>query len=193
MKTSWKEVVKVILFLGTWATTNVGIIWYIHTHPHISIVEREKIVTVTDTIVETQIVYRDTSDSQFFKAILEIESGAVSMFEKDSSYLDKQISAENGRGKGHLGIYEVCVRGTGFHKVLGYSHDDMFELEKSSHVFWAMMGIFSDRFARKYGRYPTREELARMWSGGPDGHKKKSTNNYAKKYNRLYVSLRNKG
>jgi len=175
----------------TWAATNVSIIWYTHTHPHISIVEKEKIVTVIDTIVKTQIVYRDTSDSQFFKAILEIESGTITMFEKDSTYLDKQISAEHGRGKGHLGIYEVCVRGTGFHKVLGYTHDDMFELEKSSHVFWAMMGIFVDRFSRKYGRYPTREELSRMWSGGPDGHKKKSTKRYETKFKKLYASIRN--
>lgn len=125
-------------------------------------------------IVKTITIYRDTCDSEFIKKIGQLETGNT-----DS------ISAEQGCGKGRFGIYNICVKGSGLHDLLGYSHDDMFKHEKSVHVFWATMGIFCHLYAQKHGHYPTYEELARMWAGGADSYKSNATLNYLHKFRTL--------
>ncbi len=122
-------------------------------------------------IVKTITIYRDTCDSEFIKKIGQLETGNT-----DS------ISAEQGKGKGRFGIYNICVKGSGLHDLLGYSHDDMFNKEKSVHVFWATMGIFCYSYAQKHGKYPSYEDLARMWCGGPEGYKSNATLNYLHKF-----------
>lgn len=123
------------------------------------------IIYLTDT------VYIDTCDSEFIRKIGQIESGNT-----DS------ITGDSGRGKGRFQIYNICVKGSGLHDLLGYSHNDMFNHKKSVHVFWATMGIFCHTYAQKHGHYPTYEQLARMWCGGPEGYKKNATLNYLHKF-----------
>jgi len=125
-------------------------------------------------IIKTVTIYRDTCDSEFIRKIGKLETGNT-----DS------ISAEQGRGKGRFGIYNICVKGSGLHDLLGYSHDDMFKHEKSVHVFWATMGIFCHTYAQKHGHYPTYEQLARMWCGGSEGYKSNATLNYLHKFRKL--------
>jgi len=121
-----------------------------------------------------KIVYRDTCDSEFIRKIGQIETGNT-----DS------LTEVGGHGKGRFQIYNICVKGSGMTDLLGYSHDDMFQHEKSIHVFWATMGIFCHTFAQKHGRYPTYEELARMWCGGSEGYKSNSTLNYLNKFRKI--------
>lgn len=116
-------------------------------------------------------VYRDTCDSEFIHKIGELESGNT-----DS------INEVGGHGKGRYQIYNICVKGSGMTDLLGYTHDDMYNPEKSKHVFWATMGIFCHLYAQKHGHYPTYEELARMWCGGADGYNKNSTLKYLNKF-----------
>jgi hypothetical protein len=125
-------------------------------------------------IIKEVIVYRDTCDSEFIRKIGQLESGNI-----DS------VSGENGRGKGRYGIYNICVKGSGMADLLGYSHGDMYNPEKSKHVFWSAMGIFCHTFAQRHGRYPTYEELARMWAGGPAGYKNNKTLRYLNKFRSL--------
>jgi hypothetical protein len=148
----------------------------------------QKIVIVKDTIhiVDTVVVYRDTCDSHFMKTIGEIETGLKTFSEQNPDYYSVKIDGENKRGKGHFGIYEICVKGTGFHKSLGYTHDDMYNFEKSVHVFWAMMGIQAYRFRRKHNRNPTYEELARMWAGGFTSYNTNNTVAYATKFRKVW-------
>jgi hypothetical protein len=121
-----------------------------------------------------RIVYRDTCDSEFIRKIGQIESNNT-----DS------VVEVGGHGFGRYQIYNICVKGSGMTDLLGYSHNDMFNPEKSKHVFWATMGIFCHTFAQKHGRYPAYEELARMWCGGSEGYKSNATLNYLNKYKKL--------
>ncbi len=119
--------------------------------------------------------------------MLEIESGAISLSALDSCYTQAFIQGEGGAGKGHLGIYNVCVTGSGLHKVMGYTHESMFDLESSSHVFWSMMGILANYYYSRHKEWPSYEILARMWSGGPTGYQKDSTLKYLNKFRELYA------
>ena len=123
-------------------------------------------------IVKTITIYRDTCDSEFIRKIGQIESGNTD-------------NAKSKHGYGRYQIYNICVKGSGMTDLLGYSHDDMFNAEKSKHVFWATMGIFCHTYAQKHGHYPNYEELARMWCGGPEGYKKNATLNYLHKFKTL--------
>ena len=125
-------------------------------------------------IVKTITIYRDTCDSEFIRKIGQIETGNT-----DS------LTEIGGHGKGRFQIYNICVKGSGLHDLLGYSHNDMFKHEKSVHVFWATMGIFCHTYAQKHGKYPTYEDLARMWCGGPEGYKSNATLNYLHKFRTL--------
>jgi len=125
-------------------------------------------------IVKTITIYRDTCDSEFIRKIGQIETG-----NSDS------LTEVGGHGKGRFQIYNICVKGSGLTDLLGYSHDDMFNHEKSVHVFWATMGIFCHTYAQKHGKYPTYEELSRMWCGGPKGYKSNATLNYLHKFKTL--------
>ena len=128
--------------------------------------EPEVIIKVVE-----RVVYRDTCDSEFIRKIGQIESGNT----------DSVVEA-NGHGYGRYQIYNICVKGSGLTDLLGYNHNDMFNAIKSQHVFWATMGIFCHTYAQKNGRYPTYEELARMWCGGSEGYKSNATLNYINKY-----------
>lgn len=122
----------------------------------------------------TVIVYRDTCDSNFMRKIAQIETAC-----NDSTV------AENGQGRGRFGIYDVCVTGTGLKTLLGFTHADMNNKEFSTAVFWSMMGIFCHTHYQKHGSYPTYEELARKWAGGPDGELKETTLKYLNKFRTL--------
>lgn len=117
--------------------------------------------------VKYMIVYRDTCDSDFIRKIGQIETG-----NNDS------LSGENGAGRGRFGIYNICVKGSGLMDCLGFTHNDMHNSEQAKSVFWAMMGIFCHTYYQKHSRYPSYEDLARMWSGGPNGYNKNSTLKY---------------
>jgi hypothetical protein len=44
------------------------------------------------------------------------------------------------------------------------------------------MGVHSHTFAQRNGRYPSYEELARMWNGGPNGYQMQATLKYLEKF-----------
>lgn len=125
-------------------------------------------------IVKTFIIYRDTCDSEFIKKIAYLESGG-----RDSTVGD------GGRAKGRYGAHNIAVTASGLRDLMGYTHDDMFNPDKASHVFWALMGVFSYKYYIKHGKYPTYEDLARMWNGGERGYLKKSTLKYLKYFRKL--------
>lgn len=127
-----------------------------------------------EIIYKTIYVYRDTCDSEFMRKIGEIES-----FNTDNAIGD------GGRALGRYGIHSVCVKGSGLESLLGYTHKDMQDSTKSMHVFWAAMGVNCHLYAQKYGKYPTYEELARMWNGGPNGNEYKATLKYLEKFRSL--------
>jgi hypothetical protein len=126
-----------------------------------------------EVIVKTVYITRDTCDidSDFINAI-----GHIETLNTDS------LIGDSGRAYGRYQMHAVCVKGSGLKDLLNYQHKDMFDSVKSDHVFWAAMGVHCYTYAQKHGKYPNLGELARMWNGGPNGHKKQSTLNYLKKF-----------
>jgi hypothetical protein len=131
--------------------------------------------------VDTVYIYKDTADSHFFKTILQIESGLITEMQTGDPDQYEKVIGDGGRAHGNLGIHAICIKNTPCH-VLGYTHEDMFDLEKASHVFWAKMGVYCYKYKKEFGKLPSYETLGRMWNGSYKRHNSPSTIKYRDKY-----------
>jgi hypothetical protein len=99
---------------------------------------------------------------------------------------DPTAIGDNGTSYGILQIQRSVV--SDVNRVYGtnYKHIDMFSEEASEEVFMLYLCLGKEKFLKKHKRFPTEEELVRMWNGGIyKGYTYKQTKAYYKKY--LYV------
>jgi len=132
-----------------------------------------------DTITQVQIEYRDTSDSQFMRAIIENERRGYSKLMNGEPIYPK--TGDGGKAIGLFQMHESYFN-CKLSEALEYKYEDMLRPDKSFHIFWAKMGIYADWYYRQYGEVPTFEQLARMHNGSRHGHNRDSTLPYKKKY-----------
>jgi hypothetical protein len=57
-----------------------------------------------------------------------------------------------------------------------FTHEDAFHPEMAKEIFRLYMARYATR--ERLGRHATMEDMARIWNGGPMGHKKTSTKVY---------------
>ena len=88
-----------------------------------------------------------------------------------------------GDGGAALGPYQIH---RGYHKDSGVKgpYSNCSSLAYSRTVVRAYMARYATQ--RRLGRAPTPVDIARMHNGGPNGHKKKATLKYAKKFMEYY-------
>ena len=108
------------------------------------------------------------SMSPLEKAVHQVES---------SGRTGPNIVGDNGNAIGPLQIWKACWTDAVQHdKSIGGSYKDCHDLEYSLKIFRA----YTDRYAtkRRLKRVPTDEDRARIWNGGPNGHRKRATIKY---------------
>lgn len=86
---------------------------------------------------------------------------------------------DGGNALGLLQIWECIIVDVNAHYGTRYKHSDAFDPVKAREI----CRLYLDHYAteRRLGRTPTLEDYARIWNGGPNGHKKASTAKYWKK------------
>ena len=90
---------------------------------------------------------------------------------------------DNGKSFGALQIQEGCLQDVNNYYGTNFKVSDMQDYEKAKQVFELYLNYGAELFCKKYGRYPTEEELVRMWNGGIyAGYKYQATEKYWKKY-----------
>ena len=90
---------------------------------------------------------------------------------------------DNGRSYGILQIQRSVLSDVNRIYGTNYKHKDMFDEEASEEVFMLYMCLGKEKFLKKHCRFPTEEELVRMWNGGIyKGYTYKQTKKYYKKY-----------
>ena len=90
---------------------------------------------------------------------------------------------DNGRSYGILQIQRSVL--SDVNRIYGtdYRHKDMFDEEASEEVFMLYLCYGKEVFLKKYCRFPTEEEMVRMWNGGIyKGYKYNQTKVYYQKY-----------
>jgi hypothetical protein len=79
-----------------------------------------------------------------------------------------KIIGDNGKAIGPLQIHKVCwIDAVEYDKTIGGSYQDCHKLEYAKKIFNA--------YIKRYGKGKTIEQKARIWNGGPSGHKKSAT------------------
>lgn len=88
------------------------------------------------------------------------------------------IIGDNGKAIGPLQIHKVCwLDAVEYDKSIGGSYQDCHKLDYAKKVFNA--------YIKRYGKGKTLEQQARIWNGGPKGHKKQATIKYWQKVKRF--------
>ena len=83
---------------------------------------------------------------------------------------------DGGKALGILQIWEVVIIDVNRAKGTSYVHADAFDPVKARAICRAYLSIYCTE--RRLGRKPTMEDAARIWNGGPNGHKKAATKKY---------------
>lgn len=83
---------------------------------------------------------------------------------------------DNGKALGVLQIWDVVIQDV--NRVTGsrYVHADAFDPAKARAICRAYLAHYGT--AKRLGRQPTDEDLARIWNGGPNGWRNTSTLKY---------------
>jgi hypothetical protein len=96
---------------------------------------------------------------------------------------DTDSIGDNGRSYGILQIQRSVL--SDVNRIYGtdYRHKDMFYEEASEEVFMLYLCYGKEVFLKKHCKFPTEEEMVRMWNGGIyKGYTYKQTKSYYKKY-----------
>ena len=86
---------------------------------------------------------------------------------------------DNGRAIGILQIWDVVITDVNRAKGTSYTHRDALDPVKARAICRAYLSIYCT--AKRLGRAPTMEDAARIWNGGPNGHRKAATVKYWQK------------
>jgi hypothetical protein len=83
---------------------------------------------------------------------------------------------DNGKALGELQIWSVVVQDVNRVHGTRYSHRDAFEPILARDICRRYLAIYCT--PKRLGRAPTMEDAARIWNGGPNGHRKTATIKY---------------
>ena len=114
----------------------------------------------------------------FIDAIIQVESGG-----------NLDAIGDNGKAQGCLQIKQCVIDDVNkfypkYYRERLYVLDDAFAKDKALEICWLYLKHWGEVYQKKMGKKPTMEVFARIWNGGPNGWKKKSTLKYWEKVKR---------
>ena len=83
---------------------------------------------------------------------------------------------DSGKAYGELQIWSVVVQDVNRAHGTRYTHRDAFDPAKARDICRRYLAIYAT--PKRLGRAPTMEDAARIWNGGPNGHRKSATEKY---------------
>lgn len=86
---------------------------------------------------------------------------------------------DSGKALGELQIWAVVIQDVNRAHGTRYRHADAFDPAKARDICRRYLAIYCT--PKRLGRSPTMEDAARIWNGGPNGHKKSATEKYWQK------------
>jgi len=99
---------------------------------------------------------------------------------------------DNGEAFGCMQIHSCVIQDVNNHYGTKFAHEDAFDKKTSMIIFELYTSMWGDQIIIEEGREPTLEDYAKIWNGGPQGHKKKSTIAYWMKVDIVLQGLINR-
>ncbi len=115
--------------------------------------------------------------------LLSVLTSIMSILKQVETNNDITAIGDNGNSYGILQIQDSVI--SDVNRVYGtnYVHEDMFNEKASEEVFKLYLCLGKEIFLKKHCKFPTEEQLVRMWNGGIyKGYTYKQTNQYYTKY-----------
>lgn len=85
---------------------------------------------------------------------------------------------DNGKAVGCLQIWTAVVDDVNSTSKVKYSYADRRNRAKSIEICKAYLDKYGRVYQKRTGRVPTSEVYARIWNGGPNGHRNARTDEY---------------
>ena len=93
---------------------------------------------------------------------------------------------DNGAAVGILQIHKILVDDVNRIWDTDYTYNDRQDARKSAEMCILYLWHYGQAYERKTGHAANMEVLSRIWNGGPLGYKKKATEKYWEKVERVY-------
>lgn len=90
---------------------------------------------------------------------------------------------DGGAARGPLQIHREVVQDVNRISGRNFQWSRMTNRAEATQVAQIYLGHYATE--KRLGHKPTPQEIARIWNGGPNGHKTKATDRYAAKFNKL--------
>lgn len=90
--------------------------------------------------------------------------------------------------RGWLQIREICIKDVNLIYDASFTKDDCWSMQRSVVIAVNYLRFYGYRYWTITKKAPTDEIFARIWNGGPDGWKKKSTEMYWRKVQKAMLS-----
>ena len=126
---------------------------------------------VTAASAETTGIYKEISD-----VLKYVES------EHNPAALGDYNAAGVPMSYGILQIQQVAIDDVNKEYGTSYVHEEMFNISCAEEVFELYIKMWTSHLEKRLKRAATEEDIVRIWNGGPNGYKRKSTAPYLKKY-----------
>ena len=107
------------------------------------------------------------------------------LIQVESSGNDTAVG-DGGKAVGCLQIWQVVIDDVNRVYHTNYRAPDRMDRRKSIEICVKYLAFWGKRYEKKTGRKCTREILARIWNGGPNGYDKKNTVEY---WNKVKMAL----
>jgi len=107
----------------------------------------------------------DATFEKLVPKLIKIESGG-----------NTKAVGDNGKAKGCLQIWPIVVKEINLIYKTNYKHNDAFDKDKSIKICYLYLKHWS-----KVRKVSDEKSLSRLWNGGSNGHKKKTTLPYWRK------------
>jgi hypothetical protein len=104
----------------------------------------------------------------------QVSDRLLNAIEQVESHGNAAAIGDQGRALGSMQIWQAVVTDANRIAHTSYSHADAFDRAKAR----AIASIYLNHYGRRIGHAPTDQDYARIWNGGPSGHKKTATLGY---------------
>ena len=107
-------------------------------------------------------------------ASAQVSDRLLNAIEQVESHGNAAAIGDQGRALGSMQIWQCVVIDANRIAGVSYSHADALNRTKARQI----ASIYLNYYGKRIGHAPTEQDYARIWNGGPSGHKKIATLGY---------------
>ena len=100
-----------------------------------------------------------------------------------------EIIGDFGKSYGILQIQQGAISDVNRIYGTSYVHDDAFDISCAEEIFELYIKHWTSNLEKKQAREATEEDIVRIWNGGPQGWRRKSTLDYLHRYKKYKLDM----